>query len=398
MKKLVTLLTTGVAIVALSACGKKGNDLLPEGKYDNFDFRGEGYLDKDYIALKNLFINLKAGDVQKLDIETFPTQYALNSLEFISSNPSVATVDAEGNVTAVAQGMSDIEVRARDGSFSNNVRVVVSSETTATASASVINSIKEKYNSASYQSPTKVIRYEYSVEEYACEGVRDHAMESYEVMGYDKETGYFFVEGPTVYYKTPGGEPEVKDGKWIFYPINQGIKTRLIHETPTSKAFYDINTAAYDSYDKIIRDVMNFFFVSGEKILTNLMEDIDGKDNFIDFSGYSSTSFYAVDDNSLLLNYTESNDNQVVSAEDEIDYYDIPADTVYSYDYHQTFLNSNNRCRGVDIGITFYYELNGKNWTRVFNRSQLLDTDFEYEKVKNPSDNGYTEVYSIYDL
>ena len=99
-----------------------------------------------------------------------------------------------------------------------------------------------------------------------------------------------------------------------------------------------------------------------------------------------------------MLSYVESNDNQVVSAEDEIDYYDIPADTVYSYDYHQTFLNSNNRTRGVDIGITFYYELDGKNWTRVFNRSQLLDTDFEYEKVKNPSDNGYTEVYSIYDL
>ena len=398
MKKIITLLTTGVAIVALSACGKKGNDLLPDGKYENFDFRGEGYLDKDYIALKHLLLNLKAGESQQLDIETFPTQYALNSLEFVSSNPSVATVDAEGNVTGVAQGMSDIEVRAKDGSFSNYVRVVVSSKSSAETSASVINSIKEKYNDASYQSPTKVIRYEYSVEEYACEGVRDHAMESYEVMGYDMSTGYFFVEGPTVYYKTQHGEPEVKDGKWIFYPINQGIKTRLIHETPTSKAFYDINTAAYDSYDKIIRDVMNFFFVSGEKILTNLMDDIDGKDNFNDFSGYSSTSFYAVDDNSLVLSYTESNDNQVVDYDDEINYYDIPADTVYSYDYHQTFLNTNNRTRGVDIGITFYYELDGKNWTRVFNRSQLLDTDFEYEKVKNPTENGYTQVYSIYDL
>ena len=398
MKKLVTLLTTGIAIVALSACGKKGNDLLPDGKYDNFDFRGEGYLDKDYIALKNLFINLKAGDVQQLDIETFPTQYALNSLEFISSNPSVATVDEKGNVTAVAQGMSDIEVRARDGSFSNNVRVVVSSETTATASAPVINSIKEKYNSASYQSPTKVIRYEYSVEEYACEGVRDHAMESYEVMGYDKETGYFFVEGPTVYYKTPGGEPEVKDGKWIFYPINQGIKTRLIHETPTSKAFYDINTAAYDSYDKIIRDVLNFFFVSGEQILTNFMDDADGKADFNDLVGRAATTLYAVDDDSMVLRYDESNSNQVVSAEDEIDYYDIPAGTIYSYDYHQTIINTNNRTRGVDIGLSMYYELNDKNWTRNFIRSQLIDNDFEYEKVKNPSDNGYTEVTSIYDL
>ena len=276
MKKLVTLLTTGVAIVALSACGKKGNDLLPEGKYDEFDFKGEGYMDRDYIALKHLLVNIKVGEKKALDIESFPNKYALESLEFVSSNPAIATVDSEGNVTGVANGYCDVEVRAKDGSFSNNIRVVVSKKSSSSGSASVISSIKDKYNDPSYKSPTKVIRYEYSVEEYACEGVRDHAMESYEVMGYDMETGYFFVDGPTVYFKTPGGAPEVKDGKWIFYPINQGIKTRLIHETPTAKNFYDINTAAYDSYDKIIRDIMNFFFVSGEKILTNLMDDIDG--------------------------------------------------------------------------------------------------------------------------
>ena len=398
MKKILTFLTTGVAIVALSACGKKGSDLLPEGKYEEFDFRGEGYLDRDYLALKHIFVNLKVGETQKLDIESFPTQYALNSLEFVSSNAEVATVDSEGNVTGVAKGVADIEVRARDGSFSNNVRVAVSAKSTAAASAEVIQSIKDKYNDASYQSPTKVIRYEYSVEEYACEGVRDHAMESYEVMGYDMSTGYFFVEGPTAYYKTPHGEPEVKDGKWIFYPINQGIKTRLIHETPTAKNFFDINTAAYDSYDKIIRDIMNFFFVSGEKILTNLMDDIDGKSDFANFSGTSSTSFYAVDENSLVLHYTETGEGEEVSYSDEIDYYDIPAGTIYDYDYHQTFLNSNNRTRGVDIGIEFRYELNGKNWTRKFDRRQLLDEDFEYEKVKNPSENGYTQVTSIYDL
>ena len=49
------------------------------------------------------------------------------------------------------------------------------------------------------------------------------------------------------------------------------------------------------------------------------------------------------------------------------------------------FLNSNNRTRGVDIGITFYYERDGKDWTRTFNRSQLLDEDFEYEKINKPS-------------
>ena len=172
----------------------------------------------------------------------------------------------------------------------------------------------------------------------------------------------------------------------------------MIHETPTSKAYYDINTAAYESYDDIIKDIMNFFFVSGESILTNMMEDFEGKDDFEDFSGYSSTSFFAVNNDSLVLDYEEHGSNQTVSASDEINYYDIPAGTSFSYDYTQTLLNNGNRTRGVEIDMTMYYERDGQDWTRRFARSQLYDGDFEYEKISKPSENGYTEVYSIYDL
>ena len=227
MKKFLTLLTSAVGIVALSACGKGSNDLLPDGKYSETDFPGKGYTDRDYIALKHLLVNLKAGESKQLEVETYPSSYALDSLEFVSKNASVATVDAKGVVTGVSNGFADIEVNSKDGTFSNRIRVVVSTKSSTASSSTVIDSINAMYADPSHKTPTKMIRYEYSVEEYACEGVRDHAMESYEIMGYDQEEGYFFVEGPTVYFKTPYGDPEVKDGKWIFYPINQGIKTRL---------------------------------------------------------------------------------------------------------------------------------------------------------------------------
>ena len=399
MKKFITLVMSAVGILSLSACAKKGSgsDLLPDGKYSETDFPGKGYADRDYIALKHLLVNLKAGESKQLDIETYPDSYALNSLEFVSKNAAVATVNDAGVVTGVSNGFADIEVKAKDGSFSNCVRVVVSTKSSAAGSSAVIDSINAKYSDPSYVAPTKLIRYEYSVESYECEGVRDHAMESYEIMGYDASEGYFFVEGPTAYFKTPHGAPEVKDGKWIFYPINQGVKTRLIHITPTSRNFFDINTAAYDSYDAIIRDIMNFFFVSGEKILTNMLEDFEGKKTF----GYvsdSGTTVYAVNNDSLLIDLTEQGANQVVDAEDEIEYYDIPAGTVYSYDFREQIFNHNARARGVDIDMVMYYQRDGKNWTRSFKRSQLLDDDFEIVKVQNPKDNGYTPVDSIYDL
>ena len=398
MKKYLYFLATAISIVALSACGKGGDVIPKDGKYAETDFAGKGYSNKEYLALKHLLINLKAGESQQIDVESYPTSYALNSLEFASENQAVATVDASGNVTGVSNGVTDITVSSKDGSFSNRVRVVVSTKSTASGSSDVIDAINAKYADASYKAPAKMIRYEYSVEEYACEGVRDHAMESYEIMGYDKEEGYFFVEGPTVYFKTPHGDPEVKDGKWIFYTINQGIKTRLVHITPTAKNYFDINTAAYaGDYDHIIRDIMNFFFVSGEKILTNMLEDFEGKKTF----GYvsdSGTTVYSVNNESLLIDLFEQGANQVVDADDEINYYDIPADTVYSYDFSEKILNCNARARGVDIDMTMYYERDGKNWTRRFLRSQLMDDDFEVQKISNPKDNGYQAVDSIYDL
>ena len=399
MKKFISLLTSGIAIVALSACGKGKNDILPtDGKYSETDYPGKGYSDKDYIALNHLLVNLKAGESKQLDVESYPSSYALNSLEFASKNESVATVNASGVVTGVSNGIADIEVKSKDGSFSNRIRVVVSTKSSASGSSAVIDAINAKYADASYEAPSKMIRYEYSVEEYACEGVRDHAMESYEIMGYDKNEGYFFVEGPTVYFKTPYGAPEVKDGKWIFYPINQGIKTRLIHITPTSKAYFDINTAAYaGDYDHIIRDIMNFFFVSGEKILTNMLEDFEGQKTF-SYVSDSGTTVYAVNNDSLLIDLTEKGNNQVVDADDEINYYDIPADTVYSYDFREQILNYNARARAVDIDMTMYYERDGKDWTRRFLRSQLMDDDFEVVKIQNPKDNGFQAVDSIYDL
>lgn len=389
---------SAVAILSLSACAKKGSDLLPDGKYGETDFPGKGYSDRDYIALKHLLVNVKAGESKQLDVETYPSSYALSSLEFVSKNASVATVDASGVVTGVSNGVADIEVKAKDGSFSNNVRVVVSSKSSAAGSQAVIDSINAKYNDASYKAPTKLIRYEYSVESYECEGVRDHATESYEVMAYDASEGYFFVEGPSAYFKTPGGAPEVKDGKWIFYPINQGIKTRLIHITSTSKNYFDINTAAYGGdYDRIIRDIMNFFFVSGEKILTNLLDNFEGKSNW-KYIGDSDTNVFAVDSSSILYELVENGSNQVVSADDEINYYDIPADTVYSYTFDEYILNQNARSRAVDINMTMFYQRDGKDWTRTFLRSQLFDDDFDVVKIQNPKDNGYQAVDSIYDL
>lgn len=389
-KKLLTLLSSTIAALALTSCG------VTEAK--EYDFAGLGYQDRDYIALKHVLVNMSVGQKKALDIETFPTAYKTSSLTFTSLNPGVATVNAKGEVAAIEQGVTDVVVSSKDEEYSAKVKVVVSKKSSKDGVQDALNAINAKYEDASHVAPTKVVRYEYSHERYYCEGVLDHGMDSYEAMGFNAKTGYFFVEGPSVYYKTQKGAPEVMDGKWIFYPVNYGVKTRLIHITPKGKNYYDLNTANYNSYDRIIKDIMNFFFVSGEKIVNDLLEDYDGAEMLNDLVRYTQTKFYAVDDKSVYLQYGGTDDGYVVDANDELNYFDIPAGTEYSVKMNEEVLNYDALTLGLDVQNSMYYELNGKKWERQFNRSQYFDNDFEEYKVQDPKNNGYVEVDSLYDL
>ena len=389
-KKLLTLLSSTIAALALTSCG------VTEAK--EYDFAGLGYQDRDYIALKHVLVNMSVGEKKSLEIETFPTAYKSSSLTFTSLDSTVATVNAKGEVTGVQQGVTDVVVASKDEEYSAKIKVVVSKKSSKTGVSGALDAINAKYEDESHVAPTKVVRYEYSHERYYCEGVLDHGMDSYEAMGFNAETGYFFVEGPSVYYKTQKGAPEVMDGKWIFYPVNYGIKTRLIHITPKGKNFYDLNTANYSSYDRIIKDIMNFFFVSGEKIVNDLLEDYDGAEMLNDLIGYSQTKFYAVDDKSVYLQYGGTDDGYVVDADDELNYFDIPAGTEYSIKMNEEVLNYDALTLGLDVQNSMYYELNGKKWERQFHRSQYFDNEFEEYKVQDPKNNGYVEVDSLYDL
>lgn len=403
-KKFATLLISAIGIATLAGCSLSPNDPgsgggeLPEGTYAEFDFRGEGQLENDYFAIENLYVSLKPGQTKKISSRSLPNNYAPSNVNFVSNDPNIATVDETGKITAVSKGIVDIDVLAKDGSFSNKVRVSVSDSVSGEAKNTVLNNLNAIYAAEDYKAPTKVYRSEYSIETYSKEGVVQHGNESVEAMGYNSETGYFFVEGPSVTYKTANGAPEVSDGKWIMYPINSGLKTRLVHITPTAKNYLDINTAKYKSYDRIIRDIINFFFVNGEEILTNLLKDYEGKEDLESFPGYSSTKFLSPSSNAIVFDYSETGEDHVVDYKDELEHFDIPADTVYDYDYAQKQLIDNGRTKGIDIQMEFRYQLDGANWTRNFNRSQTFEADFEEVKIQNPKDNGFKQVDNIYDL
>lgn len=396
-KRLLTLLTSAVGILALSACGKNGVDDVIN--VSTFDINGQPQIFNDYFAQKSYVYNLAVEGSEKISLESFPASYKEKSLSFEAVDPSIASVDESGVITAHKKGYTDILIKSEDGEVDTKVRAVVSEKVGSSSDvASVISTIESNYSSIDYVAPSKFVRYEYSEEFYSCEGKEQYGSKSIEKMAYDANEGYFCVEGPYLTYKSEGGQPDISDGKWMFYSINDGLYVRMIHETSTIKSYFDLNTATYATNDEAIRAILNCFFVSGEKIINDALEDYGGKEDFDSFLSYSGTKFSSVDDSSLYINYDEANSGEVVGVDDEINYFNIPTGTVYSYTYHQEFLNSGNLVRTNITDMTMSYKLDGKNWTRRFLRNQIFDEDFEIVKVKNPKENGYKLVDSMYDL
>lgn len=100
-KKLITLITLLICCIGLGACKEKDKPAdvkisVPES------------------------VKLLVGDTYKLPVAIYPknTKFTLES-----SNPQVATVSAEGLITAVAEGVADIKVTA--GNVSKDTKVSV---------------------------------------------------------------------------------------------------------------------------------------------------------------------------------------------------------------------------------------------------------------------------------
>lgn len=392
-KRLLTILASAVGVISLSACGPTSVN----SEVKTYDFLGTGYTENEYFAVKEYCNNLAVGETKTLAVESLPASY-VDGLTFTSKDPSIVSVNEAGVVTGVKKGFTDIVITSKDGSVSDKVKVAVSESVSKETAQATINSINAKYNDPSSIAPTKFLRREYNIEEYHCEGELDHGSRSVEVMAYDMDKGYFFVEGPYLTYKVPHGQPEVSNGKWLFYSINDGLYVRMIHITSSSKNYFDLNTSSYLTYDDAIKAVLDMFFVNGRSIIENALEGYYGKEDFAGFVQYSGSKFSLIDDDSIYITYDEANSGEVVEADDELNYYDIPADTVYSYTYHQESLIANNLYQALTVDMTMSYKLEGKNWERKFIRSQYYEGEFEISKVQDPKNNGYKLVDSIYDL
>lgn len=82
------------------------------------------------ITMEQSSANMIVGDQILLYYDLQPATATNKNVVWSSSNPAVATVDAEGNVTALKNGLATITVTTMDGSFQASCSIVVSTQQT----------------------------------------------------------------------------------------------------------------------------------------------------------------------------------------------------------------------------------------------------------------------------
>lgn len=80
----------------------------------------------EFLDIDTYFINLLVGNSEKIKIAQLPKGYKVSDVKFSSSNTAVATVDANGKITGVGDGIAEIEVSIPGTEYKVTCTVVVS--------------------------------------------------------------------------------------------------------------------------------------------------------------------------------------------------------------------------------------------------------------------------------
>ena len=394
--KVLKIVTAALGVFCLASCGENVS------KTDIKTFNGLGYQERDFFGVKQLNQSLFVGQPEQIVPDSMPENF-LSKVKFESLNTQIVEVSPTGLLNPVKEGLTKILVKDDQNNLLSKVNILVAKDD-ETTTRNALQHIKGLYQSG-YVAPTKVHKLEYSYEEYYRDGVIDHGYTSSEETFYDKENAIFFLGGDDVMRYARGGVREVGTGYWHFQVL--GRKTRMVHITENAKNYYDFNSASYGTQKyRAIEDVLNLFFVSGSKIISDMLEEYSGKDDFLIFCDSYKTDpdleIFADDSNNVATNIYYKNVPGTVDTEDELQYLDMYEGTKYIENDTISFIYNSNKCIGYDIDATYDYDFAGSKWQRDFHRSMAFDEDYEpvmfdYED-KEMQELGFRLVDQMYDL
>lgn len=403
---LVSLLVATSAIV-LASCGNKGESTSEVPSTTSVAPLPEEAVEVSKINLDRLNIGLiveynsdgsfKSAEKFQLSYETLPRKAVKAKLKWVSSDPSVATVDQNGLVTAVKEGAAVITAKSWNEEVQTTCNVNVAAKCTKSRANSTKSAIVKAQEEAQMAANLDKIQVTELFDAYRTKnGNITYEDYYYQDTYVSKSEGYFRITSDDKYIKTEGGSSSFKYTEWVIYTtkdydtylfhVNGPVKTYMIADT-TSAISQGLNR-----YEAMLT-ILDNLFTSGSGIVTGSYPDCLGEDELkqIKTASRAATS----KDDELIFSYGGSYKNQEAGLEEESDYY-IPAGTLYNLSINFDCIVENNKMQGKHIVQTMDYKLENDKHEYTYD----IEYNYKTEGVElyYPDKAEFTKVDTIFDL
>lgn len=103
-----------------------GNGTAGDGD-SNGNGNSNGSYNDEFLDIDTYFLNLLVGNTETLSITELPAGYEKSAVKFTSSDPSIVTVDSNGKVKALKDGVAEITVSIPNTDYTVSCSIMVSS-------------------------------------------------------------------------------------------------------------------------------------------------------------------------------------------------------------------------------------------------------------------------------
>ena len=355
------------------------------------------------VKSKVLFFSANAknpfNETFKPEVSVLPYTARNTKLVWSSSNSGVASVDATGAIKALSQGTTAITVATEDGKISDSLTIVVNDADVFASDAAVsARNILKVQTSDGFKVPEPFCLEERFVTKDVRGGLVTASTDDLETLTFSQEDAYFRITAEGTETLVEAGSPIPSKVDYIFY-TTKDFDTYCLNQLNKHVLIIDQSHLASKGktrYDALC-EVLDSFFVSGSKIVTQLKGDLTGY-TLLNEKDYKGAKYVgSLGDNSgEFAYYQEELGKSGRASQSDEEEMGIPVGTKYTVDDKLRYLWQDNLVTAKEINETISFKIGEMD---VY---YLYDITYQY-MTKNieltyPDVSKYTPVADIFEF
>ena len=326
-------------------------------------------------------------------------KYDGSTLQYVSKDPSIVTVDETGLLKGIKAGKTEVEVSDKNNpELKTVVPVTVNAECDEDDAAKISAALA-------------------AVDESGLNQLVDNEMyekrvyKNGEMIRYDRfdqrmtmslPDGYFRIWETDAEIKTQNGSADYTNYEWIFH-TNRFFDTYIYHTTGNLNNYLRVPTQSFmDEGVRInpVYEILDNIFTSGREILTNAFKNAKLSDFAetisADYSNVINKKLGSNGDGQCVFCCDITFANETADQDDE-SRYGIPFGTPMPAVQGMRYIVENNKLIGYSVHLVSDYEIDGVPYQDVYDIDHKYD-EFTAEKVYDPDRSAYTQVFDLFDL